>query len=257
MKRLNDIEVERKRLALILESSRLGTWDWNMQTGQAVYNERWAEIVGYHLRELEPLSYDTWLRLAHPDDLATAESLVVRHIQGLSPFYENTVRMRHKAGHWVWVRTRGRIIEWDRGSVPARMVGTHADISEQMEAAEALAKSERRLTAMFQLHEAVMLLIDASTGEIVDANKAAAAFYGHTVEQLRTINISAISESAGASLGAQIASRQKAHFSTRHVLASGEVRSVLVQASPIIEPDRTLVLAIVTDVVAHGVLPGA
>jgi len=40
---------ESDRLNLALQSSGLGLWDWNMVTGETVFNERWAEIIGYTL----------------------------------------------------------------------------------------------------------------------------------------------------------------------------------------------------------------
>ncbi|MEN6616356.1 MAG: PAS domain S-box protein, partial [Syntrophorhabdus sp.] len=57
---------ERKRLANILEGTNVGTWEWNVVTGEVVFNERWADIIGYSLAELEPLSINTWTMLFHP-----------------------------------------------------------------------------------------------------------------------------------------------------------------------------------------------
>lgn len=56
------------RLQSCLEGTNAGTWEWNVQTGETKFNDRWAEIVGYRLDELEPVSIDTWTTLAHPDD---------------------------------------------------------------------------------------------------------------------------------------------------------------------------------------------
>ena len=52
----------------VLEGTRIGTWQWNVQTGATVFNERWAEIVGHSLNELGPVDINTWLSFAHPDD---------------------------------------------------------------------------------------------------------------------------------------------------------------------------------------------
>lgn len=250
MRRANEAEVERRRLELVLSSSRLGLWDWNMQTGEATYDERWAQIAGYHLRELEPLSFETWEGLANADDLAASNAMIVEHIQGLIPFYEITVRVRHKAGHWVWVRSRGKIVQWTPDGRPARMMGTHADITDEVERTEALARSERRFTAMFHLHDAVMLLIDVSTGAIVEANEAASAYYGYPLDTLRSMSMREINAAAGVegrTFGARVASREQAHFTAVHRLASGETRRVDVHASPVLDDDRTLAFAIVTD----------
>ncbi|MBZ9612971.1 PAS domain-containing protein [Rheinheimera maricola] len=118
----------------VLEGTRIGTWQWNVQTGEAVFNERWAEIVGYSLAELAPVDINTWLGLAHPDDLASSGALLAKHFSGELPFYDCKCRMKHKAGHWVWVHDRGRVISWADDGKPLMMYGTHADITEQKHA---------------------------------------------------------------------------------------------------------------------------
>ena len=61
--------MEQERLRYIIDGTRAGTWQWNVQTGDIVFNERWAEIIGYTLAELMPTTLQTWENLAHPDDL--------------------------------------------------------------------------------------------------------------------------------------------------------------------------------------------
>ncbi len=124
------LENEHRRLSNIIESSRLGTWEWNVQTGETAFNERWAEIIGYALSELEPVSIETWERFAHPDDLAESGRLLEAHFRGDTPFYDFESRMRHRNGEWVWVHDRGKVIEWTDDGKPLRMFGSHADITE-------------------------------------------------------------------------------------------------------------------------------
>jgi len=130
------LEVERRRLHNIIDGTSLGTWEWNVQTGATVFNERWAGIAGYTLAELEPTGIATWERLAHPDDLAESARLLERHFAGESAFYECECRMRHKDGHWIWVLDRGKVIERDAGGRPLMMFGTHADITDKKELAD-------------------------------------------------------------------------------------------------------------------------
>ncbi|WP_372986145.1 PAS domain-containing protein [Marinobacter sp.] len=72
---------EAARLKTILEGTRAGTWEWNVQTGETVFNERWARIIGYTLEELQPVSIETWLKFAHPDDLAESEKRLQAHFR--------------------------------------------------------------------------------------------------------------------------------------------------------------------------------
>tara|TARA_R110002126_G_scaffold97190_6_gene226720 strand:+ start:130 stop:2118 length:1989 start_codon:yes stop_codon:yes gene_type:complete len=113
----------------VLEGTRIGTWQWNVQSGETVFNERWAEIVGYTLDELAPIDINTWLGLAHPDDLADSGELLAQHFAGQLPFYDCKCRMKHKNGDWVWVHDRGRVVSWTEDNKPLMMYGTHADIT--------------------------------------------------------------------------------------------------------------------------------
>ena len=115
----------------VLDGTRIGTWQWNVQTGETVFNERWAEIVGHTLESLAPVSIDTWMGLAHPEDLAESGRLLEQHFNGELAFYDCKCRMRHKDGHWVWVHDRGRVVSRTEDGKPLMMYGTHADITEQ------------------------------------------------------------------------------------------------------------------------------
>jgi diguanylate cyclase (GGDEF)-like protein/PAS domain S-box-containing protein len=120
---------ERERLSNIIEGTQLGTWEWNIVTGETTFNERWAEIVGYTLAELEPISIETWVKLAHPEDLVHSTAQLQRHFRKEIPYYQIESRMRHKDGHWIWVQDRGQVIEWDPEGKPIMMFGTHTDIT--------------------------------------------------------------------------------------------------------------------------------
>lgn len=124
-----DLKQSERRARAVIDGTRVGTWEWNVQTGETVFNERWADICGYRLEELEPVNIQTWLNLAHPDDLAESERLLNAHFSGEIDEYDYRCRMQHKQGHWVWVHDRGRVFEWSDEGAPLRMYGTHADVS--------------------------------------------------------------------------------------------------------------------------------
>lgn len=120
---------ERERLREVVWGTDVGTWEWNVQTGQTIFNDRWAEIVGYTLAELEPISIDTWERLAHPDDLSRSGAILEDVFARKLDAYECEARMRHKNGTWIWVLDRGKVVEWAPDGSPLRMSGTHMDIT--------------------------------------------------------------------------------------------------------------------------------
>ncbi len=135
----------RKRLAEIIWGTDIGTWEWNVQSGETTLNERWANIVGYTLEEISPVSIDTWMNFVHPDDLKISGELLEKCFSRELDFYECDARMRHKDGHWVWVLDRGKVIEWTEDGKPLRMSGTHTDISERKANMDALEKSQNDL----------------------------------------------------------------------------------------------------------------
>lgn len=142
------LEHERTRLTSIIQGTNVGTWEWNLKTGETLFNERWAAIIGYRLEELLPLSGANWEGLFHPDDLASSTSLFKRHLAGELDYYECDSRMRHKNGEWIWINSRGKLISRDEQGNPLWMSGTHTDITAQVQTTQALQKSESRFRNM-------------------------------------------------------------------------------------------------------------
>ena len=123
------LNLERKRLDEIIRGTNVGTWEWRIDTSEIVLNERWAEVLGYTLDELQPLKIDTRLGLIHPEDRVRSDEMISELFRGEIDHYECEVRLLHKAGHWVWVMERGNVVEWSDSHKPLRMSGTHQDIS--------------------------------------------------------------------------------------------------------------------------------
>jgi PAS domain S-box-containing protein len=155
-----------RRARAVIEGTRIGTWEWNVQTGETVFNERWANICGYTLEELEPISIETWLSLAHPVDLPESERLLKAHFAGELSEYDYRCRMKHKGGHWVWVHDRGQVFEWSQHGEPLMMYGTHADITEEM---NNLNKIQHQNEALAILND---LALDTETNDEIRIEKA-------------------------------------------------------------------------------------
>lgn len=138
------LQLQQQQLSNILWGSGIGTWEWNIHTGEARFNERWAEILGYSLEELAPVSIDTWMRRLHPDDLESFNNRLPNYFSDKSDHYECEARVRHKLGHWVWVLDRGKVVSRTPDGLPEWISGTRDDISLRKLAEEALAASEER-----------------------------------------------------------------------------------------------------------------
>ena len=134
-----------EKLNFIIDGTRVGTWEWNVQTGETVFNEFWANIIGYTLEELSPVSISTWINVAHPEDISHSNENLQRHFSGEFEYYEFEGRMKHKDGRWIWVLDRGKVAKWTEDGKPLLMYGTHQDITRRKLAEEALKKSEAEL----------------------------------------------------------------------------------------------------------------
>ncbi|WP_051261614.1 PocR ligand-binding domain-containing protein [Desulfovibrio inopinatus] len=180
-----------ERLSLAVKGTRVGLWDWRVQTGKVFLNEEWASMVGYTLKDLQPLSIQTWTSLCHPEDLKDAEALLQKHFQGETKFYRCEMRMRHKEGHWVWVLDQGKVFEWDNNRKPIRMAGTHQDITQLKQAEQEQAKTNRQLQRQLAYTEALLKAIPISVfskdtkGRYLDCNQAFTDFMGVSAEDIR------------------------------------------------------------------------
>ena len=148
---------ERQRLGAVIEGTNIGTWEWNVQTGDIIINDRWARMLGYTAAELTPTNLQTWRNLTHPDDVKTAEGLLKKHFAQEMDYYECELRMKHKNGHWIWVLDRGRVFSWTDKGLPLMMYGTHLEITARKQTEEALSRRVVALTQPLDDHADIAL----------------------------------------------------------------------------------------------------
>ncbi len=130
---LEDLQVQRDRLELIIHGTGVGIWEFDYGSDRVLLNARAAELFGYTLRELEPFTLSALLAMLHPDD-QSAFHVAVEHATGHEEGrFECDFRARHKLGHWVWIHDTGRITARDAKGNPLRASGALIDISERME----------------------------------------------------------------------------------------------------------------------------
>ena len=153
-----------------------------------------------------------------------------------------------KSGELIPVETRVSLGDWHGKKY---MCGVSRDMKEVIATQEALRKSEETYRQMFQVNQAVKLLIDPDTADIVDANQAAADFYGYSIEKLKTLkvfDVSIMEPDEIKRVMKAVAAKQIKSVSTHHVDRKGKVYDVEVYTSPLDLGDKTLLFAIVIDV---------
>ncbi|HEX3050464.1 MAG TPA: PAS domain S-box protein [Aggregatilineaceae bacterium] len=179
------------RIKMTVQGMLAGTWEWNILTGETIFNERWAEIIGYTLDELAPISIQTWNTLVHPDDLQISSFFLEKHFVAETAHYDCEVRMKHKDGHWVWVWDRGMVTEWTKDGKPLRMFGTHIDITKRKQIEEELRHSEERnraivmaLPDMIFYQDRKGTYLDIKPGEGIMLYKQPDEVIGRTVSEI-------------------------------------------------------------------------
>jgi diguanylate cyclase (GGDEF)-like protein/PAS domain S-box-containing protein len=121
-----------ERLRLVLQGSTDAPWDWNLATGELYYSARWWEMVGRAPGELREEA-ETWMQLAHPDDLQRVSETFDNALTSGKQCYEVEFRLRHKDGHYVPVLSRGFVLRDGQGR-PVRVSGTNTDLTERKQA---------------------------------------------------------------------------------------------------------------------------
>ncbi len=164
------LDHEKNRLDDIIKGTNAGTWVWNVQTDETIFNDSWAKIIGYTLAEISPVSIETWRNFSHPQDLKKSDELLENHFTGGSDYYSCESRMKHKNGEWVWVLDRGKVHEWDEFGKPVLMSGTHLDITERKKAEEALLWNKTLLELMSNSSPLGFLVVDNRTDDILYFN---------------------------------------------------------------------------------------
>jgi PAS domain S-box-containing protein len=139
-----------QRLQMALKGTNAGLWDWNINTGTVIFDQRWADILGYNLREIEP-HISSWEKLIHPQDFAAFEKNISEHLQGKTNFYRSIHRMKAKNGEWKYILDSGMVIEKSRTSKPLRAVGTHQDMTIQKQIEQKLREINATKDKLFSI----------------------------------------------------------------------------------------------------------
>jgi PAS domain S-box-containing protein len=171
------LQERESRLEQVINATGVGVWDWYPQTGETQFNERWAQLLGYSLAELAPVSIQTWRDLTHPDDLDKANALIEEIFAGRRDKYECEIRMRHKSGRWVWMYDTGKIVARNDRGAPLRMAGTHMDITELKRTQTQLANDKALLRCLIDSIPDLIFYKDTQ-GAYMGCNRAFEQFTG-------------------------------------------------------------------------------
>lgn len=178
-----------QRFGTLIAASNTGAWEYDAATGYRWCSREYYSMLGYddeHDPELPGGGelHEMWLQLIHPEDRQRADEKFANYLANPVGMYENTFRMRHKNGHWLWVWSRGRTLTDSEGRPTSLTVGTHIDITERKQAEEKLAESEERYrSTLDNMLEGVQII--GFKFEYLYINKTLERQGGYTWEQLK------------------------------------------------------------------------
>ena len=237
-----------ERLDLAQRVARFGVWDWDIVSNSTV----WSEEM-FHLFGLDPgissASVEVWQGILHPDDRVAAGQAIEAALREHT-MLDSDYRIVTPDQQVRWINATGKATYDDSGR-PVRMIGICADITERRQAEEVLRTREQQFQMMFENHDAVMLLINPETGAIIDANGAAARFYGYDFATLISKNINdinALDPNEIKTVCSRALHGERNTFIFPHRIAGGETRMVEVNASPITHKGQTILFSIIHDI---------
>ena len=221
-------------LALALAASNMGTWDWNIATGELEWSDRCKALFG--IPTGEPMNYGRFLKALHPADRRRADAAVTRALAEETP-YDTEFRIQGRDGSVRWVASSGRAFYDDVSGTPIRMVGTARDITARKEAEAALSESEQRYRSLFDHSLDAIFSLD-DEGRFIAANAAAQRLAGHTLEELKTIHFLELcppdSRDAATKAFRAAFCRQCLTMETAMIAKSGERREIFLSGAPVV-----------------------
>jgi len=151
-------ETVRSRIDTALNRGRCGLWDWDLARGRIYWSQSMFEILG-----LEPKDDLLWFGdvngLVHPDD-ARLYDLASELADATTTTIDHAFRMRHAAGHWVWLRARCELVR-QHGEPGFHLIGIAVDITEQKSLVEKTVAADMRLRDAIETIPEAFVLWDA------------------------------------------------------------------------------------------------
>ncbi len=127
------LQQTKERLDLAMQSSAISIWEWDVRRGTIYLDAALAQMTGDEPRE-RYLTLEDMMPLVHPDDMNTVHQAQTDCITGLRPIYRIEYRLKAASGDWVWVLSRGRVVEHAGDGGALRMIGTSVDITQRKRA---------------------------------------------------------------------------------------------------------------------------
>ncbi len=238
----NNLRQSEKSLKEAEKLSNMGHWKYNFQNGQTSWSENCYRLYGLLPFELEP-SFEYFKSRIHPDDHQLIDDAYNKILTTKKPLeLEYRIVFADSENKWIL----NKIIPEFQGDELVALKGVNIDITNSKKSILALKESEETFRAIFEEHTAIKLLINPSDGSIVNANKAAAIFYGWSTSELKKMKIHQINALNEKDLKLQ--SNGENHFEYQHFLSDGRIKDVEIYSSNVDVAGKNLTYCVVFDI---------
>ncbi len=168
-------------LRLALSASRMGTWNWNIQTGKISWSDNLEALFGLEPGEFDG-SFQMFVARVHPDDRDRVLA-AIDHAIATGEDYEIEFRVVYPNGTIRWALSHGKVF-YDQHGQPMQMAGIDLDITERKRSAEALRDSEERFRQLAENIDAVFWLKDVSENRVSYVSPAYKKLWGLNPQEL-------------------------------------------------------------------------
>ncbi len=148
----------RARIDTALNRGRCGLWDWDLSRGRIFWSQSMFTILGLESRS-DLLTFGEVNALVMTDDIDLFQ-IADRLVSGKIDHIDQTFRMRHCDGHWVWLRVRCELSQGASDTGP-HLIGIAIDITEQKSLAEKTVEADLRLRDAIETIPEAFVLWDA------------------------------------------------------------------------------------------------
>ncbi|HEY5837920.1 MAG TPA: ABC transporter substrate binding protein, partial [Pyrinomonadaceae bacterium] len=144
-----------RRLRLAQQAARVGTWEWDLRTGESVWSEMIWELLGLK-QDDQPISAERFRECIHPDDRERAWNKA-KEVIANGDDYDDEFRIVQPGGHVLWLSSKGRVFRSTEGTAE-RMIGVNIDITERKLAEETARQTQQKETAILNAIPDLMFL---------------------------------------------------------------------------------------------------
>ena len=245
----NEIYESHERLAKIISATGQGIFDYNLKDESLYLSLQWKEMLGYREADIKN-SKESWTDLIHSDDKAKVVRILENLETGNFPSFQTEYRMKCKDGTYKWILASFTLIP-DSNDNAWRIIGTHTNVNDRKEAEILLRENEIKFKNLFVKSKTAILISDADTGDIIDANDASVEYYGWDKDALLGKNMGDIIAMTEDEIQQEIKNAEdenRDHYNYYHELNNGSIRAVSVYESEVRLKGKNLKFSIVFDI---------